>query len=351
MVREHFIKMNKMRPESIQASKTLDTAIAELKNISGAGIRKIASSKNMHGNPDAVIEIKLRKIHQEFLVEIKNEIREHMIERLIENIGTEKNKWLIVAKYIPGPIKDFLKKQGYNYLEMTGNCFISTDHLFISVNDKGVKNVLKTAEGKLWKATGLKFLFVILEDPNMLTYTQRDIASAAGIALGNISNLLEELRDGGYIINEEGEEKLQQREKLIDRWVEAFHVTLRPKLQKGIFRFARPDQQKTWREQRVKDIYWTGEPGADLYTDFLNPENFQLYSSRTIADLMVNMKMIVDKNGNILVLDKFWNDWKAKNDILGAAPLLLVYADLKNSLDSRNWEAAEKIKKLLLNAN
>lgn len=332
-------------------TRILKTASAELQKISGASVRHSSMTKHKEDNPDAVLEIKFHKIRQEFFVEIKNEVREHNIKGWVEMVKTKKDQWLLIARYIPAPIKEFLKKHGYNYLEMTGNCFISTDQLFISINDREVKHVLKKPEGKLWKPTGLKFLFVVLEDPGMLASSQRAIAEAAGIALGNISGLLEELRLGGYLVAEGKQEKLQQREKLMDRWVEAFHMTLRPRLIRDKFRFISAEKQKTWNEVELPGLYWSGEPGADLYTNFLVPEYFMLYTALPTTELIKNLKLIPDTNGNLTVLDRFWGEWNTREVIPYAAPLLLVYAELKNSLDSRNWELSEKIKSMLLNGN
>ncbi|MBO9632257.1 MAG: hypothetical protein J7578_04010 [Chitinophagaceae bacterium] len=340
-----------MAINSNNETQILKTANAELQKISGASIRHSSMTKHKEGNPAAILEIKFRKTRQEFFVEIKNEVREHTIKGWVELVRTKKDQWLLVARYIPAPIKEFLKKHGYNYLEMTGNCFISTDQLFISINDREVKHVLKKPEGKLWKPTGLKFLFVVLDDPGMLASSQRAIAEAAGIALGNISSFLEELRQSGYLVADGKLEKLQHREKLVDRWVEAFHMTLRPKLIRDKFRFISTEKQKAWTEVELPGLYWSGEPGADLYTNFLVPEHFMLYTALPTTELIKDLKLIPDTNGNLAVLDKFWGEWKSETAVPYAAPLLLVYAELKNSLDSRNWELAEKIKSMLLNGN
>lgn len=349
--REQRDKIEHMRVTEFHELQTLEMAIAELRKETGASLKRLSLPAQSEGNPDAYIEIKLKKTHHKFFVEVKREVRLPMIERLISQFGSKKDQWLLVARYIATPAKEFLKGHGYNYLEMTGNCFISTDNLFISINNKEVKHVLKTPEGKLWKPTGLKFLFVILQDPNMLTRTQREIAQAADIALGNISNFLEELRSGEYLVKEQDQEKLKQREILIERWVQAFHIILRPRLKRGTFRFLNTDKQKGWRDVDIPGIYWAGEPGADLYTNYLNPENFSLYTSKPTIDLLKNLRIIPDNKGNVEVLDKFWNEWGNQNNQQYAAPYLLVYAELKNSLDSRNWEVAEKIKNLLLDEN
>ena len=41
-------------------------------------------------------------------------------------------------------------------------------------------------EDKPWNATGLKFLFSVLTDPNLLNAAYRAIAAVAGIALGDV---------------------------------------------------------------------------------------------------------------------------------------------------------------------
>jgi hypothetical protein len=97
--------------------------------------------------------------------------------------------------------------------------------------------------------------------------------------------------------------------------------------------------------------YWAGEPGADLYTNFLSPEKFTLYTTKTGNELVAQLKIVPDEKGNITVLNKFWNDWQGDRSIANAAPPLLIYAELKNSLDSRNWETAEKVKTMFLNGN
>ncbi|HWK02596.1 MAG TPA: type IV toxin-antitoxin system AbiEi family antitoxin [Puia sp.] len=332
-----------MRTDFVAIEKEiLQAAINELKKRTGASVKHLSIDR--YTDIDAHLEINFGKISYEFYVEIKGEVHKTTMERLIDQFQSPKNQWLLVAKYIPRPLKEYLKTNGYNYLEATGNCYIRMDQILIHINDQEVKHVRKTATGKLWKSTGLKFLFVILQDPSMLTKPYRTIAHAAGIASGNISNLMQELTDLGYISMDTAAETPIGRSKLIDRWAEMFEVTLKPKLIKGHFRFLRSEHQQQWRNIKADGIYWGGEPGADLYTHFLNPEKFTLYATKTGNELVPQLKIVPDEKGDITILDKFWNDWPGDRSIANAAPPLLIYAELKNSLDSRNWETAEKLK-------
>jgi hypothetical protein len=178
----------------------------------------------------------------------------------------------------------------------------------------------------------------------MLLAPYRTIAHAAGIASGNIADLMRALKDAGYI----KDEKLILREKLIDQWADQFNAALSSKLYKGGFSYLSSDQKKDWKKIMIEEIYWAGEPGAALYTNYLAPQMMSLYTTKTGNQLVKEMKIRPDIHGYIQVFEKFWNDWPGDGRVKGAAPPLLIYAGLRNHLDSRNWEAAEKIKKLIL---
>jgi hypothetical protein len=300
---------------------------------------------------DTYIQITFRSGRHQFYVEVKGELRQTALPEILKQFGKDKDRWLLIARYIPGPLKDDLRVNGINYLELAGNCYVSTDKIYLYINDREVKQVRTTPEGKLWKVAGLKLLFVIIQDPGLLNATYRRLAELAGIALGSISPLLDELRKEGYIRKDEatGNELLIDRDRLIKRWTELYPVILRPKLGMGGFRFLNDEQADTWKNLRFDDIYWGGDPAGELYTQFLTPETFSLYTSRPASELVKLLKVIPDEKGKVQVLKKFWRDWPENRSIPHAVPPLLAYADLINGKDSRQWEVAEKIKLTYLN--
>ena len=326
-------------------TEVLQPALEELKKRSGVTVKYLPVTDP---DIDANLEINFRKTSHQFYVEVRGEVRQNIIETVSYLFGSQKEHWLLVAKYIPAPLKDHLRSHGYNYLEATGNCYIQTGDFLIHINDQEVKHVRSSPTGKLWKPAGLKFMFVVLQDPSMLTKPYRTIAQAAGIASGNISALLKEVTALGYEPTADPAAMRITRGKLLDRWAEIFEVALKPKLVKGSYYFVQTQQEGKWADFK-EGVYWTGEPGADIYTNFLVPETFAFYTDRTGNELVKQMKIAPKPTGNIIVLDKFWDQWPGDGSSYGAAPPLLVYADLKNNLDSRIWETAEKIKKMILN--
>ena len=330
----------------------LKTAIQAFSAATGAQIKVVETEAKEAGMQiDALVQIRFRNGQQHFHVEIKGELRQAALGNLLSQFGKDKDKWLLVSKYIPGPLKDDLRKNGINYLEATGNCYVNTGNIYLYINDREVKQTRQTPEGKLWKATGLKLLFVLIQDPGLIGAPYRRLSELAGIALGSISPLLDELRKEGNIKKEDGtgKEVLINRSRLVARWAELYPVVLRPKLSMGTFRFLSDQQAATWKDIQIEGVYWGGEPGGELYTHYLIPEEFTLYTARQANELVTPLKIVPDEKGKLMVFQKFWHDLPGSTSVHGAAPPLLVYSELINSNDSRGWEVAEKIKNNYLN--
>lgn len=340
MIHELILKMNKMAANII-----LQEAVRKFGNITGGNARYKGGTSGNDGN----LVISIGKQKHDFHINIKNELRQSNLPALIEQVGKEKEDWLIISKYIPKPLKEKLKGEGINYLEAAGNCFIQAGALFLYINDQPVTPTRETVTGKLWKQSGLKFLFVILCDNTLLNAPYRKIAEVAGIALGNIGSLLEELRQAGYIIENENGFCLTQKEQLTQRWMELFHAVLRPRLIKGVFRFARKEREQEWKEIKSENFLWGAEPAGDMLTGFLPPKTFTVYSSQAVNDVVKELRLIPDPAGNVILIEQFWQELLSGNTVKTVPPLL-VYAELMVSHDSRNWEVASRIKNKYLNA-
>ncbi|MDN3548826.1 type IV toxin-antitoxin system AbiEi family antitoxin [Mucilaginibacter aquaedulcis] len=321
----------------------LDQATEKLALLTGVTIKTLKSgTATLDDRCDAEIEIRSAKNKVHFVVEIKNELRNKKYLPAKRQKGIAN---LLVAQYIPKPLKQELKSINYNYLDAAGNCFIQTPELFIYINDQQVTGTRVPVEGKLWKTAGLKFLFAILIQPELLNHSYRQIAEEADIALGNVGGLLEELKKEGYVLDG-GKNKglfIGYKERLINRWAEAYMATLRPKLLAGNFRFIVKDQVNHWDQLETNQFKWGGENAGALLTDFLRPEKFTIYTREPKAVLMKKLHLIPDLNGNIEILEQFWKD-NGPGIHIPTVPALLAYAELITSFDSRNQETAERIK-------
>lgn len=336
-----------------QEKDILKTSIQVFTGLTGAAVKVLGIEVVEDRRPfpiDAVVQVTFRNVKQKFYGEVKGEVRRPVLSRLLDQFGKEKDKWLLIAKYIPSPVKEDLRKNGINYLEATGNCYINTGNIYLYINDREIKPVRQAARGKLWNASGMKLLFVLIQDPQMVGANYRTLADVAGIALGSISPLMEELRQEGFIKSHQPgkDEALVERNRLLARWTELYPLLLRPKLVMGTFRFLANHPDSAWRLPQPEGINWGGEPAGDLYTHNLVPETFTIYTTRQTNELVKSLKIVPDEKGKIVVLRKFWKDWPGSQSAPFAVPPLLAYADLIDGNDSRNWEIAEKIKSTYL---
>ena len=70
--------------------------------------------------------------------------------------------------------------------------------------------------------------------------------------------------------------------------------------------------------------------------------HFTIYTREPIAKLVAAGRMRAEQDGNVEILEKFWN-FPADKDMPDVVPPVLAYADLLATHDSRNAEVARMI--------
>ena len=341
----------------------LNTAIKALKTATGYTLK----AKKGNNRADTILQLDGEGI--EFIAEVKTELRNIHVQQILA--AKKKNEQiLVVAEYIPQPQKHMLKEYGINYLDTAGNCYIKAGGLFVYINDAKAVKPTKPKTGTLWTVTGIKFLFAVLRDETLLNKPYRDIAAAAGVALGNVGNMLQQLEEEGYIKKDkQGEATLTNKDKLIEKWAVMYETKLRPKLVVGRYRFV---DEKNWGNmnftrkpdgtivtyvekgtkniiaQGVDKIIWGGEVAVALMTGYLKPERITIYTALPIGKAITQLRAVPDDLGNIEILKSFFPVPEAKENQGLLTPPLLTYADLIATFDSRNHEAAKRIKQQYL---
>ena len=81
---------------------------------------------------------------------------------------------------------------------------------------------------------------------------------------------------------------------------------------------------------------------AAKLTKYLKPEQVTIYTQKTPGELLLTNKLKKDPNGDVEILEAFWQteyDWPHPELV----PPLLIYADLLATGDARNIETARMI--------
>lgn len=247
---------------------------------------------------------------------------------------------LLVAEYVTPPVADDLRAQGQPFADAVGNAWLPVPLVFITGRKPEIKAVLPAA-GRADTPAGLKILFALLCQPELADATHRAIAAAAGVALGSVPTVLQDLRQQGSMPMLGNRRRLDATRPLLDRWAQAYARRLRPKTLKGLYTTPTFD---TWVEWPLDpaDVLWGGEPAAALLTNYLRPGVLTLYATRLPPQLMARQRMSKAAGQVDRVLEWRQPFWGAlpPGPRPDTVPLVLVYADLLATGDGRCIETA-----------
>lgn len=296
---------------------------------------------------DALLIIANKKM----IAEVKSEVRASNKGMVLSKINELKNNSqvpvLLIANYIASDIAAEFQNMNINYIDTAGNTFLKVDELFIFISGQKKQKTLKINQSRAFQEAGIKLIFSLLKDPENLQLSYRELAKITGIAIGSISSILNELTELSFILRISDKKRtLKNTPDLLNRWIIAYNDILRPRLVKKRMRFSEKLNTKNWRSLLRKSNdeinLWGGEPGASIITNQLKPSFFTIYTNENWQNIAKELKLIPDEQGNIEILNTFWNvdiD-DNKNDTV---PNLLIYADLISSGYERNIQIANEI--------
>lgn len=296
---------------------------------------------------DAVIQI----MNVDFLCVIQNNITVANLNAVVNLIHLQMDKKnttkpvILVTKYINPALFDKLVDNGINILDCAGNCYIkymTGDNLVFYIANKGEKNVFaKEKVYPVFQEAGIKVIFYLLQYKRNVNKTYREIQENTGVALGTIKNVFDELTSRNFILLTDNGRLLKNTKALLDLWVENFNQVLKPKLYMGTMAFRANDLKNRWYEMQLPEgMYWGGEAAANLMDKYLLPAAFDIYTDVPTAQLMKTGFVRHDPTGEIKVYQKFWK-WSTDEHLV---PVILAYADLMGSGNSRCIEAAKRLK-------
>jgi len=297
--------------------------------------------------PDALVEIDAPKQAERFAVEIKNVDRFETLNQLRALWPRQgKPPLVIAAPYVTAQMAERCRDMDLYFADTAGNIYLKAPGLHFYVSGKRrPADLIITQAGKLANPAGLRVVFALLCDPQLLNATYREIAIAARVALGTVGKVIKELEARRHITPApEGGRAPRRRfldaQRLVQEWVAVYPTVLRPKLNIRRFRAQTPG----WTEGvnlEPYHAYWGGEVAANRLLHHLVPQTAIIYTEETPKQLIAEHKLRADINGDVEILDAFWNGHvPTTRDV---APPILAYADLTVTPDGRNLEAAKMI--------
>lgn len=280
-----------------------------------------------------------------FLVEMKQDVRPHMLPRLEEQLNAY-GAGLLVAAHLSHNVRAQLHERRINYLEANGNCAIRGDGFYVYIEGRPRLVFPQENRQRAFSKAGLRASFLLLIDPKSHEATLTTLAQRSGTSIANVSIALRSLVKNGLLL-EKGPRQLiiPDRAALLHKWTEAYVERLKPGLARGRYRFATPEKARAWKELPIETATtcWGGEAAGALLTNYLHPGELTLYTTEPRLKLVRDLKLIPDPQGPVYVYERFW-DQPGANALNGrCCPPVLAYADLVHARDSRLVETAQRI--------
>lgn len=306
---------------------------------------------------DAIIEFTIDGRPHRYIVEYKSNVdRKSIISHIKTTLSNLPEPGLLIAPYVSREIAEYCRETNLQFIDTHGNAYLNAPGMYVYV--KGEKDLTGRAaprRGKGSNATALRIAFVLLCQPIMVQASYREIMESAGVSLGAISSTFDDLKKRGLLLDAERTHprKLLDPKRLFDEWAINYPVALRPNLHPRRFSAADPDW---WQSVHLDTLgaVWGGEVAAERITKYLKPATQTLYVAPTamsncLKHLISTHRLRPDPNGQIEILEKFW-DFPADPTHPDVAPAILVYADLMATLEPRNIETARKIREAQIEA-
>lgn len=305
--------------------------------------KRIQTNAPRWRNADAVVRLAARGVVQRFGVEIKRVVNPNNLGVIAEQVARLPQPALLAAQYVNPNMADRLKQMNVFFVDTVGNAYLDVPGVFIyATGQKPPAKLLTERPVRAFRQAGLKVIFALLCRQDLLGGPYRTVARTAGVALGTIGWIFDDLEKLGYLARLRGKgRKLAQREKLLERWVATYPEQLRPKLVIG--RYAAPDRD-WWKEARIHEhqAYWGGEIAAARLTVYLKPEDVTIYARGLPGPLLAVHRLRKDARGNVEVLKTFW-DADVDGTEKEVVHPILAYADLLQTGDARNLETARRL--------
>ncbi len=320
-------------------SKLLGSALAHLEEV-GIAIADVCRSD---GDPyDALLRLSLAGRTYIYEVQLRSKISP---ASAYVNRPSPGRRSLLVAPHISNKVGEALRTHEVHYVDSVGNMYLRGDGLLLDVRGRRGPTTQPGTPGqplRAFKQSGLKVVFALLADPDLVAAPYREIAQASGVSVGTVHWVLNELETAGYTTTDP--RRLHRTRHLLERWVEAYTFDLWPRLTLASFDAADPDW---WRGAddalRAEDAQWGGETAAHWLNSRLQPKRAIIYAPDIPKKLALDYRFRkAEGEGGVEIRQRFWH--------LPAGPSLtvptpLIYGDLAASGDPRLAEAASDLRK------
>ncbi len=250
---------------------------------------------------------------------------------------------LLVAAYVAPAVAQKLREHGQQFIDTAGNAYLDGAGLLVWITGRRPAKLDRAPRtDRTFTNAGLRLLFALICDPELVAKPYRTMAQAAGVALGVVPAILADLERQGRLAVAGRNRRFIATRALLDDWATAYARTLRPKTLTR--RFAAPTigDWERW-DVAAEGGQWGGEPAANRLVGHLTPGVVTIYAAKAPVRLVVKHRLAAvgynDPNANVELRQPFWGEPpQPAEPRADTVPAPLGYADLLATGDARCLE-------------
>ena len=345
------------------AHNILDAAIGAIHREAGLRLDVVARETPKDDNRIVGANIQIHHNGVRLTAEVKKWSAQLNVGAVINKIKNlaEPGLGLLIADYINPKMGARLKAADIQFLDTAGNAYINQQPVYIYiVGNKPQQEFAKKYQvktGRAFQPAGMKVVFEFLKDGELVNASYREIADRAAVALGTVGWVVYDLITHGFLLEgfNENQRKLVEFDLLLDKWVEAYPYKLKGKREIGKFTTDDPYWWKTINTEKF-NAEWGGEIAAAKYTNYLNPQHGLIYIDRAkMATFLQAARLrkvdpFIRHDTLIDLVEPFWKETneEGRTKNAGLVHPIIAYADLIETGDPRNLDAAYKLREMFL---
>lgn len=266
---------------------------------------------------------------------------------------TDGYKKLLICDYISDEEGARLRDAKINYLDNVGNAYLDIPPVYVLIQGKKPKDSfgLDRAD-KLFTETGLKVIFALLANKDLLNANYRKIADHANVSMGTIGWVLRELKHQGFSGLKGGRTEWKNRGMLLKKWVDEYPC-LKEKNLVGVYYASR---QNWWQTIELEnyDALLSGQIAGVDYDSGFSPQAGEIFIGKHKQGSLVRDLGLLKTNKpdgehryRVDVYRKFWGQTEKMNLFNNLVHPLISYASLMDTWDPTSRDIAAKIAKQL----
>ena len=299
---------------------------------------------------DLLVIIELPDGVMRLIAEVKNSGQPRLAREAVNQMLRYKDKisdayFVFIAPYISPKAADICLSEGIGYLDLSDNCLLSFDKIFIQKKDYPNQFKEKRDLKSLYAPKAERLLRVLLCNPGK-KWKIKKLADESGVSLGQASNVKRVLFDRELISGERGGFGLKDPAALLREWAENYD-------------YRKNEVQEFYSLKDVTDIEnalaaycntrkikyaLTGFSGAARITPAVRYKKAMVYAANLTEEAFSELSLKAVKSGGNLLLFSPYDDGvfygSSKVNEIQVASEIQLYLDLQG-FRGRGEEAAE----------